>query len=190
MDELNALAFVAGSSSMKQDQALLQEGGGNVKKDIFSKEESDSESYDAESEASDNESDGAKSEASATEEDEEETDTDDDANEEDSNWVFDFIKQKAKENLDERKEKEGVDYDIKDLRKSFRCWYASMLKWIHDLRQNDINKKVVNTAYNLRYDDGYDYNESIDAAIKKRKFLLDRLITEEDLMDEESESDV
>ena len=202
MDELNALAFVAGSSSMKQGQALLQEGGGNVKKDIFSKEESDSESYDAESEASDmkrndteseasdNESDGAKSEASATEEDEEETDTDDDANEEDSNWVFDFIKQKAKENLDERKEKEGVDYDIKDLRKSFRCWYASMLKWIHDLRQNDINKKVVNTAYNLRYDDGYDYNESIDAAIKKRKFLLDRLITEEDLMDEESESDV
>ena len=168
----------------------MQEGGGKIRKDIFSKEESGSESNDAESEASDMKSYDTESEASATEEDEEETDTDDDANEEDSNWVFDFIKQKAKENLDERKEKEGVDYDIKDLRKSFRCWYASMLKWIHDLRQNDINKKVVNTAYNLRYDDGYDYNESIDAAIKKRKFLLDRLITEEDLMDEESESDV
>ena len=42
----------------------------------------------------------------------------------------------------------------------------------------------------MRYDDGYDYKESIDAAIAKRKFLLDRLITEEDLMDEESDTDV
>ena len=49
----------------------------------------------------------------------------------------------------------------------------------------------MNTAYNLRHtnNNGYDYNESIDAAIAKRKFLLDRLITEEDLMDEESETE-
>ena len=78
----------------------------------------------------------------------------------------------------------------KDLRKKFRFCIGRMLKWIHDLRQNDIYKKIVKTAYNLRYDDGYDYKESIDAAIAKRKFLLDRLITEEDLMDEESDTDV
>ena len=58
------------------------------------------------------------------------------------------------------------------------------------MRQNDIHKKVVNTASDLRYNDDYDYNESIDAAVAKRKFLLDRLIKKEDLMDEESESDV
>ena len=106
MDELNALSPMAGSSSMKQStgQALLQEGGGKIRKDIFSKEESGSESNDAESEASDMKSYDTESEASATEEDEEEDDTDDDdTNEKDSNWVFDYIVQKAKENLDVRK---------------------------------------------------------------------------------------
>ena len=49
-------------------------------------------------------------------------------------------------------------------------------------------KKVVNTAFDFR-SDGYDYKESIDAAIAKRKFLLNRLITEEDLMDEESDTE-
>ena len=56
--------------------------------------------------------------------------------------------------------------------------------------QNDIHKKVVKTATDLRYNDDCDYKESIDAAIAKRKFLLDRLIKEEDLMDEESDTDV
>ena len=192
MDELNALSPMAGSSGMKQSaeivQPLWQEGGGKLRKDIFSKEESGSESNDAESDASDMKSNDAESEASDIEE--EDTDTDDAANEEDSNWVFDYLIQRAKENLDARKEEEGVDYDIKDLRKKFRFWYGRMLKWIHDLRQNDIHKKVVKTATDLRYNDDCDYKESIDAAIAKRKFLLDRLIKEEDLMDEESDTDV
>ena len=167
-------------------QPLLQEGCGNVKKDIFSKGGSDSDSNDAENEANDMESNDADSEASDMEE--EDTD-DDDAEEEDSNWVFNFMKQQAKDTLDIRKKDDGVDYDIKDFRKSFRCWYAKIIKWIHALRQNDIHKKVLNTAYHFR-SDGYDYKESIDAAIAKRKFLLNRLITEEDLMDEESDTDV
>ena len=57
MDELNALSPMAGSSGMKQSaeivQPLWQEGGGKLRKDIFSKEESGSESNDAESDASD-----------------------------------------------------------------------------------------------------------------------------------------
>ena len=156
-----------------------------MKRDIFSKNGIDSESNDADSEATYSENNDTESKASDMEE--EDTD-DDDASEEDSNWVFDYIKQQAKENLDVRKEEEGVDYDIKDLRKKFRFWYGRMLKWIHALRQNDINKKVVNTAFDFR-SDGYDYKESIDAAIAKRKFLLDRLITEADLMDEESDTE-
>ena len=47
-------------------QPLLQEGCGNVKKDIFSKEEN-SDSNDAESEANDMESNDADSEASDSE---------------------------------------------------------------------------------------------------------------------------
>ena len=203
MDELNALSPMAGSSGMKQStqlvQPLLQEGGGKLRKDIFSKEESGSESNDAESDASDMKSNDAESEASEHESndadseasDMEKDDTDDDdTNENDSNWVFDFIKLQAKQYLDVRKEEEGVDYDIKDLRKRFRFWYLRILKWIHALRQNDIHKKVVKTATDLRYNDDCDYKESIDAAIAKRKFLLDRLIKEEDLMDEESDTDV
>ena len=42
------------------------------------------------------------------------------------------------------------------------------------------------TAEDLRNSTAdFDYDESIDAAIAKRKYLLDRLVTEEDLSDSE-----
>ena len=42
------------------------------------------------------------------------------------------------------------------------------------------------TAEDLRNSSAdFDYDESIDASIAKRKYLLDRLVTEEDLSDSE-----
>ena len=44
------------------------------------------------------------------------------------------------------------------------------------------------TAEDLRNSSAdFDYDESIDAAIAKRKYLLDRLVTEEDLSDSEDD---
>ena len=44
------------------------------------------------------------------------------------------------------------------------------------------------TAEDLRNSNAdFDYDESIDAAIAKRKYLLDRLVTEEDLSDSEDD---
>ena len=170
-------------SSTDQVQSLLQVGGGKFKKDIFSDEESDSESNDESTE----------SEGSDMEEDEEEDDNsegDNKESKEDPDWVFEFILDQAKHRLDVKKAEEGVDYSIKDLRKRFRRAYGSILKWMHALRKNATHKKVVSTAHDLRDNSaGYDYNESIDAAGAKRKFLLDRLVSEEDLIDEENETE-
>ena len=49
-------------------------------------------------------------------------------------------------------------------------------------------KKVVSLARDLR-DSDFDYDESIDAAVAKRKFLLDRLVLKEDISDEEADHD-
>ena len=162
------------------NSAMMQVGGGKVKQDIFSEGDgSDSNDSDTDTE-------------SDMEEDEEEGDTsdDDNDNEEDPNWVFDFIIDQAKNKLDAKRAEDGVDYNLKDLRKRFRRAYASVLKWMHALRKNGTHKRVVSIAHNLRENSaGYDYNESIDAAVAKRKFLLDRLITEQDLDEEEYETE-
>ena len=79
-------------------------------------------------------------------------------------------------------------YDLKTLRKTFRINYGNILKWMHALRQNKIHRKVVSTAEDLRNSGAdYDYDESIEAAIAKRKYLLDRIVTEEDLSDTEDD---
>ena len=82
--------------------------------------------------------------------------------------------------------KDGDGYDLKTLRKTFRINYANILKWMHVLGQNSIHKKVLCTVEDLRDSSAdFDYTEAIDAAIANRKYLLDRLVTEEDLSDSE-----
>ena len=84
--------------------------------------------------------------------------------------------------------KDGDGYDLKTLRKTFRKFYANGIKWIHALQKDSIHKKVVSLARDLR-DSDFDYDESIDAAVAKRKFLLDRVVLEEDISDVEEDHD-
>ena len=84
----------------------------------------------------------------------------------------------------------GVDYDLKALRKGFRQIYVNIIKRIHTIRQNDINKKVVSVARDLRdICADYLYDESINLAVAKRKFLMNRLVVEEDISDVEDDRD-
>ena len=84
--------------------------------------------------------------------------------------------------------KKDGGYDLKTLRKTFRKFYANSIKWMHALRKNSIHKKVVSLARDLR-DSDFDFDESIDAAVAKRKFLLDRVVLEEDISDVEEDHD-
>ena len=153
---------------------LLQVGGGlGEERDVFhdDSEGDDKHSESGESQESDREE----------EEDSDSSDVNENDGEKDPDWVFNFLIYHSKNNL-----KKDGGYDLKTLRKTFRINYGNILKWMHALRQNKIHKKVMCTAEDLRNSTAdFDYDESIDAAIAKRKYLLDRLVTEEDLSDSE-----
>ena len=156
---------------------LIQVGSGSGKEwDIF---------QDDESEGDDKLSESGESQESDLEEGEDSENSDvDDSDTQDPDWVFNFLIYHSKNNL----KKDGDGYDLKTLRKTFRINYANILKWMHALGKNKIHKKVVCTAEDLRDSSAdFDYDESIDASIAKRKYLLDRLVTEEDLSDSEDD---
>ena len=144
--------------------ALRQWGGGAG--DIFSKGKDvvSPDDADADDESSDSE-----------------MEEDDESYDKKANAVFQFIKDLTRRQLDNEFEGDTESYDLKDFRKEFRRIYASFLKWLNRLRHNEIHKKIVTSARSYREELDHDYEESIDVAVNSRKFLLDRLVTEDDL---------
>ena len=124
-------------------------------------------------------------------ENEGETESEHDAEEADENDPFDQLIQSAREQIDNDIEKGIIAKEDKDavnkrFKKVFREKYKDALLWIHQLRQNPTHRKIVETAKDLRSDSiNFDYEESIEASISKRKHLLNRLVPEydEDEMD-------
>jgi len=57
---------------------------------------------------------------------------------------------------------------------NLRKHYLSFLELMTVLRKHPIQKKIIKTAKRLREDEDYDYDESIQYAVKKRRFLIDK----------------
>ena len=103
-------------------------------------------------------------------EEQEEVENEDEEDEDNEDWVFDSLLKETAEEL-------GEDASEKDIRKLFRQKFADSIDWCHSLRRHPIYKKVMETAKDLQEGPGdYDRVEALRAAIKQRKFLLDRLI--------------
>ena len=146
-----------------------------------SETDADSENIESPSESGDHSSvePESESEQSDAEEvsDEYESDDDPDA-------VFGDLIQKVKV---QNANTESLNLEcLKDL---FREEYKNTLLWIHALKQSPTHKKVMQTAKELRESaDDYDYEESIEAAIDRRKHLLNRLVSESEVVEEESDN--
>ena len=65
-------------------------------------------------------------------------------------------------------------------RKRLRIFYLQYLKWFHALKTDPVHKKVMTTLHRFMDDEGMDFAEAAEAAISKRKYLLNRLIEYED----------
>ena len=65
-------------------------------------------------------------------------------------------------------------------RKRLRIFYLQYLKWFHALKTDPVHKKAMTTLRRFMDDDGMDFAEAAEAAISKRKYLLNRLIEYED----------
>ncbi|XP_044170112.1 secreted acidic protein 1B-like [Acropora millepora] len=60
-------------------------------------------------------------------------------------------------------------------RKKLRHLYLQYVRWYHDLKTDPVHKKVMKTIRSFMEDDEMDYTEAVEAAISKRKYLLNSL---------------
>ncbi|XP_015753238.1 PREDICTED: tumor rejection antigen P815A-like [Acropora digitifera] len=60
-------------------------------------------------------------------------------------------------------------------RKKLRHLHLQYLRWYHDLKTDPVHKKVMKTLRSFMEDDEMDYTEAVEAAISKRKYLLNSL---------------
>ncbi|XP_068723456.1 uncharacterized protein [Montipora capricornis] len=60
-------------------------------------------------------------------------------------------------------------------RKKLRHVYLQYVRWYHHLKTDPMHKKVMQTIRSFKDDDDMDYAETVEAAISKRKYLLNSL---------------
>ena len=75
-------------------------------------------------------------------------------------------------------------------RKKLRHLYLQYLRWFHDLKTEPVHKKVMKTLRCFIEDDEMDYTEAVEAAISKRKYLLNSLFDLEHFPTEDPASTV
>lgn len=70
------------------------------------------------------------------------------------------------------------------LQKEARKVYLEKLKWMRELRKDPMHKKVMETKQSFTNIDNFDGDEAIEAAVQKRKFLLNKMFDEDDGYDD------
>ncbi|PFX15061.1 hypothetical protein AWC38_SpisGene20735 [Stylophora pistillata] len=124
-------------------------------------------------------------------------DDDDDDNVSVNPWSE--LKQEVKDDMktslaeqEEEQEKQGASENDNSLlpsaRRKLRRLYLRRLKWYNRIKQDKIHRQVMHTARRLMNEDGMDREEALEAAVDRRKFLLNRLINKP-LLDESDDDD-
>ena len=72
-------------------------------------------------------------------------------------------------------EAKASNFMLPDYRKKLRSLYLSYVKWFHALKYDSVHKDVMATVHRFMDDDDMDFEEAAEAAVDKRKFLLNRV---------------
>ena len=160
--------------------------------------------YDQEESEEDDESNQSESDEMS------EGDDDDDASENESehhSLLWSSIKEEAKERhredyeelvqkflqkgmTEEKAKEKGFQQILPKLRSEARNIYLDKLKEMRELRKDPIHKKVMDTKQRFIDEDGFGGEEALEAAVQKRKFLLNKMFEEDDVYDDsDSEED-
>ena len=70
-----------------------------------------------------------------------------------------------------------------------RRTYLERLKWIHRIKLDAVHRKVTKTLRRFIDEDDMDFYEAAKSAVKKRKFLLNRVVKEKLLPDESNDEE-
>ena len=73
--------------------------------------------------------------------------------------------------------------------KKLRHLYLQYIRWYHDLKTNQVHKKVMKTLRSFMEDDEMEYTKAAEAAVSKRKYLLNSLFDQEHTPKETSTED-
>ena len=63
------------------------------------------------------------------------------------------------------------------------------LKWFRQLRRDPVHQEVMNSLRRFMDEESMDYEEAAEAAVDKRKFLLNRLFEKPQVPDKEEEGE-
>ena len=72
--------------------------------------------------------------------------------------------------------KQAFSEILPKLRKKLANVYSNRLEWMAQMKRDPIHKKVMKTRKRFIEEDSFDTDEALTAAIKKRKFLLERML--------------
>ncbi|KXJ08206.1 hypothetical protein AC249_AIPGENE18249 [Exaiptasia diaphana] len=140
--------------------------------------------------STDDESDSMSDSQGSDESDSSQVSSDEDDDDDSGNWerIQDEARERHKnkfETLVRHYEQEGESHEVAEAkaendllptyRKEFRKVLFEYLKWIHDLRKNYIFRQIMKTKQDLMDVDGFQWEEAMEAAIHKRKFMLNKL---------------
>ncbi|KAL9970138.1 hypothetical protein ACROYT_G022465 [Oculina patagonica] len=114
---------------------------------------------------------------------EDEQEEDDEDVEEDDGDDDEYSIESDEEN-DERPWKKLRLEVIDDLKKKLRGLYLHYVKWIRHLNSDHIHEEVMATLRRYMDDDDMDFEEAAEAAVNKRKFLLNRVFEPIEVPDE------
>ena len=78
---------------------------------------------------------------------------------------------------------------LPELRKELGNVYMDRLQWMSQLKMNPVHRKIMKTRDALVADDEFDPDEALVAAVKKRKFLLERMLEDRQHFHDEDDED-
>ena len=85
--------------------------------------------------------------------------------------------------------KQAFSEILPDLRKKLGNIYLDCLKCITQMKRDPVHRKIMETKDAFVDEDDFDPDEALTAAIKKRKFLLERLLEDRQYFPDSNEED-
>ena len=75
------------------------------------------------------------------------------------------------------------------LRKELGMVYLDRLQWMTEMKRDPVHRKITKTRDALVNEDHFDPDEALAAAIKKRRFLLERMLGDRQHFPENDDND-
>ena len=78
---------------------------------------------------------------------------------------------------------------LPELQKELKSTYLQRLQWMQQLKKDPVHKKIMQTKDAFVNDDDFDPEEAMEAAVNKRKFLINRCLKDYNLTEDSDDEE-